>query len=407
MTNSTMYYDSRSTKISHDLQNRINSTMKSFKQVANNEVNLDVKLTYPLYENFIGEAYSFFPKSEEEIKTQLSKWPDDSINDAIKLLNYLKSKHDTPINIDMNIPKRINVVRALKDDFTNIGSIASSAGITNVKIKYGNGSMGGRGINNKGKDFEDKFAGDVERWYKGEELDKIPEENLKAILQCDKLYDWSNSKTFKVSVDASANTPRPISFGSKIELTNTKGSGFDLGKAVTDITVTSDGTPTYLSMKSTGTVTFFNVGVRTKLTPSEIQTGKIKNTDGLKLLKMFGIDPVRFCTIFNDDVKSDSGKVNVRANPAVTHLLQSGIGYNYHVLHKKGGKVYSYKMSETLMKKAAKVGSMTIHYGGMRGKGKRVDMTMESPLYYFKLNIRDTQGADGYPTRMMCDFKAK
>ena len=407
MTNSIMYYDSRSTKISHDLQNRINSTMKSFKQVANNEVNLDVKLTYPLYENFIGEAYSFFPKSEEEIKTQLSKWPDDSINDAIKLLNYLKSKHDTPINIDMNIPKRINVVRALKDDFTNIGSIASSAGITNVKIKYGNGSMGGRGINNKGKDFEDKFAGDVERWYKGEELDKIPEENLKAILQCDKLYDWSNSKTFKVSVDASANTPRPISFGSKIELTNTKGSGFDLGKAVTDITVTSDGTPTYLSMKSTGTVTFFNVGVRTKLTPSEIQTGKITNTDGLKLLKMFGIDPVRFCTIFNDDVKSDSGKVNVRANPAVTHLLQSGIGYNYHVLHKKGGKVYSYKMSETLMKKAAKVGSMTIHYGGMRGKGKRVDMTMESPLYYFKLNIRDTQGADGYPTRMMCDFKAK
>ena len=58
----------------------------------------------------------------------------------------------------------------------------------------------------------DKFAGDVERWYKGEELDKIPEENLKAILQCDKLYDWSNSKTFKVSVDASENTPRPIKF---------------------------------------------------------------------------------------------------------------------------------------------------------------------------------------------------
>jgi len=59
------------------------------------------------------------------------------------------------------------------------------------------------------------------------------------------------------------------------------------------------------------------------------------------------------------------------------------------------------------MKKAAKVGSMTVHYGGMGGKGKRVDMTMESPLYYFKLNIRDTQGNDGYPTRMMCDFKAK
>jgi len=402
-----MYYDLKSIKTSHDLQNRINSTMKSFSEHKNKTVDLDVKLTYPLYENFIGEAYSFFPKTEEEIKTQCAKWPDESIEDAIKLLNYLKSKHDTPINIDMNIPKKINIVRALKDDFTDIGTIASSAGITNVKLKFGNGSMGGRGINNKGKDFEDKFAGDIERWYKGEETDKIPDEHLKAILQCDKFYDWSNSESFSVSVDASANTPRPIKFGSKIELTNTKGSGFDLGKSVTDITVVSDGTPTYLSMKSTGTVTFFNVGVRTKLTPSEIQKGKITNTDGLKLLKMFGIDPVRFCTIFNDDVKSDSGKVNVSANPLVTHLLKSGIGYNYHVLHKKSGKVYSYKMSETLMKKAAKVGSMTVHYGGMGGKGKRVDMTMESPLYYFKLNIRDTQGNDGYPTRMMCDFKAK
>ena len=32
---------------------------------------------------------------------------------------------------------------------------------------------------------------------------------------------------------------------------------------------------------------------------------------------------------------------------------------------------------------------------------------MKSPYYKFKLNIRDTQGKDGYPTRMMCDFKTK
>ncbi len=31
-------------------------------------------------------------------------------------------------------------------------------------------------------------------------------------------------------------------------------------------------------------------------------------------------------------------------------------------------------------------------------------MEMSSPNYKFKLNIRDTQGKDGYPTRMMCDF---
>ena len=44
---------------------------------------------------------------------------------------------------------------------------------------------------------------------------------------------------------------------------------------------------------------------------------------------------------------------------------------------------------------------------GKQGKGKRIDMEMESPYYVFKLNIRDTQGTDGYPTRMMCDFKTK
>ena len=59
------------------------------------------------------------------------------------------------------------------------------------------------------------------------------------------------------------------------------------------------------------------------------------------------------------------------------------------------------------MKKAAITGNMTIFYGGKTGKGKRIDIEMESPLYKFKLNIRDTQGNDGYPTRLMCDFKDK
>jgi hypothetical protein len=32
---------------------------------------------------------------------------------------------------------------------------------------------------------------------------------------------------------------------------------------------------------------------------------------------------------------------------------------------------------------------------------------MSSSIYKFSLNIRDTQGKDGYPTRLMCDFKYK
>jgi hypothetical protein len=59
------------------------------------------------------------------------------------------------------------------------------------------------------------------------------------------------------------------------------------------------------------------------------------------------------------------------------------------------------------MQQAANVMSQTIYYGGKTGKGKRIDIVIVSPKYEFKLNIRDSQGTDGYPTRLMCDFKYK
>ena len=57
------------------------------------------------------------------------------------------------------------------------------------------------------------------------------------------------------------------------------------------------------------------------------------------------------------------------------------------------------------MRSAATPISQTIYYGGKTGTGKRIDIVVKSSTYEFKLNIRDTQGTDGYPTRMMCDFK--
>jgi hypothetical protein len=89
---------------------------------------------------------------------------------------------------------------------------------------------------------------------------------------------------------------------------------------------------------------------------------------------------------------------------AMKMLLESGIGHGYHVIHKMKGKVYSKKMDLAAMQAAAKVGTCIVHYGGKTGRGKRIDMELKSPYYRFKLNIRDTQGKDGYPTRMMCDF---
>jgi hypothetical protein len=62
-------------------------------------------------------------------------------------------------------------------------------------------------------------------------------------------------------------------------------------------------------------------------------------------------------------------------------------------------------MDEAAMKKAAAINSIVIYYGGKTGKGKRIDITCKSQLYEFKLNIRDKQGNDVYPSHLMCDFK--
>ncbi len=88
-------------------------------------------------------------------------------------------------------------------------------------------------------------------------------------------------------------------------------------------------------------------------------------------------------------------------------LMETGIGEGYHIIHKVSGKVISKKMDKAALRKASLVSTCKVYYGGKTGTGKRIDMEMESATYKFKINIRDTQGKDGYPTRMMCDFSYK
>ena len=356
--------------------------------------------------NNLKEGYTFFPKTEDDISTTLSHWPHENVNDVISLFNLLKNKgDDTPINIDLKKQKDINVSRSFKSQF-DINDIKNQSSLKKVRIKFGNGSKGNRGSNNRGNAFETLFANNLNKWFSEGNEAVEDKEILKSILDLDKIYNLSNSKTLTVNVVGGENTKRPLDFSGQITVSNKKGTGNDIGESVTDITlIKDDGTKIYLSLKFETTTTFFNVGVRTKLTPKEIKEGKIQNIDGLKLLDLFGIDNERFCSIFNDDVKTQSGKVITRPNSsAIKTLLESGIGYGYHVIHKMRKQVYSKKMDAAAMSAAAKVGTCTVYYGGKTGKGKRIDMEMQSKYYKFKINIRDTQRKDGYPTRMMCDF---
>jgi len=352
-------------------------------------------------------AYTFFPKSITEIATELEKknFPKENIQEVVSLYAFLSDKMEQPINLDLSKKSNVNVSRSLEEDM-KIGDIKRKVGLNKIKIKFGNGSSGNRGVNNRGNLFEPQFAEALMKWWAGEQV--TDSNMLRAIEHLDETYDMRSSKTFKVDVVGGENTPRPIKYSPKIHVSNPKGRGTDVGKSVTDITITLDGgKEIYLSLKLGPTVTFFNLGIKKVLTKSEIQEYSIQNSDGKALLNLFGIDPVLFCDIFNGTLeKSIIKDITPPDKRALEEFLASGIGHNYHIIHKISGSIKSKEMSERAMSAGASIeGKIRIYYGGKTGTGKRINMEFQTKTYKFSLNIRDTQGADGYPTRLMCDFK--
>ena len=349
-------------------------------------------------------AYDFFPKSDVEISQHLQTADARKTGDIITLFKYLKkeTRLESPINIDKQKLGIVNVSRAI-DGTLSLDQIKRNTGISSVNIKFGNGSSGNRGVNNRGNLFEPQFADALLAWWKGETVSN--REMLDAIEHLDKTYNLRKGKKLKIDVVGGENTKRPLVFSPDIMLTNPKGTGNNVGPSVTDITLTLDGKEIYLSLKLGTTVTFFNVGIRTVLTPEEIKSYSIKNPNGKKLLKLFGIDEKLFCDVFNGRLERGMSKVSNVDRAKMQKLLKSGIGEGYHIIHKLTGRILSKKMDTAALEKAARVNNATIYYGGKTGTGKRINVEFRSGTYVFSINIRDTQGGNGYPTRMMCDFK--
>lgn len=357
----------------------------------------------------LAEAYNFFPETAAEIEAGLADWSEEAIAEVIELLDYLKEKYpsiDAPVNIDKSKSK-VNITRQLQDDI-DLSKVKKDLGLSNITLKFGNGSSGNRGANNRGNAFEMEWAEAMEKWWAGETIDGPIADSIRDIVR---EYDLDEAKQLSIDVEGGENTRRPLHFSSQgIYLENPKGTGNNVGPSVTDVTLRTEDQTIYLSMKLGGTTTFFNVGVRTILRPSEIKAGEIRNRNGLILLSTFGIDQDKFCKVFNQEEIPRSERIDKRPKfdrNSISMLLQSGIGFGYHVIHKLRGRILSKKMDESAMQKASQLSDITVYYGGKGGNGRRIDVVFESPSYEFKINIRDTQGQDGYPTRMMCDFKNK
>ena len=188
-------------------------------------------------------------------------------------------------------------------------------------------------------------------------------------------------------------------------------SGKSLAATLTDVTIIKGGKEYFLSLKFGSTLTFFNAGVTKVLPADEIKKGQITNSNGKKLLATFGINNKTFCRVFNEYPKTNFSSLNGPTNKydasALQNLIQSGIGFGYYMVWGSGKDYKFYKIDEKYLAKASQIqGGVNVYYGGLDGKGKRVDVTFESPLYKFKINIRNKQGGL-YPTHIMCDYIKK
>ena len=350
-------------------------------------------------------AYTFFPEKKAEIIKQLKNQP-EKVADIIELFDFLKKKYSNikaPINIDKAKLNVVNVTRELQGSI-EIKDIQRAIDISKIKIKFGAGSSGNRGAANRGNLFESTFANSLRDYWGGEQLNDPAIE--KAVMHLDKTYKLSKLKNLEVVEEGALNQSRPLRFMPGPVITSSAG-GLDIGKIVTDLTIKSKGKQiAYLSLKLGGTTTFFNVGIKKILTPDEIKTGTIKNKDGLKLLKMFGIDNKMFCDIFNGTLKKGVSKntFNKVNKSYLEAFIQSGMGYGFHVIHKLSNEVKSIKIDKPYMVNSSKPKSCIVFYGGKTGSGKRIDMEILTNKYKMKFNMRDTQGGDGYPTRIMGDF---
>lgn len=353
-------------------------------------------------------AYDFIPKSQADIQKA-----GVFLKEHARVYEYLYKKFNRvdPIALSKkpSESKTIKVTRAFQT-VTTIQQLKQETKVNDVKLSFGEGSRGGRGVANKGNQFEIDLTKDLGTWWEDET--KYENKHSKRIIEeMSKQYGWAKSKKFDVNNEGGLNQKRPLVFTGSNVYIGTSGDQ-NIGKTVTDITVTSDKGPVYLSLKATSTVTFFNAGVTKYLIADEMRNlGTIKNKEGLMLLKMLGLNPKKLASVFNTyggkQVRSQENVFGKMDKNKFISFLKSGIGYGYHYVHAKNpNEIHHFKMSREFMNKLANPSSAIAYYGGKNSPGKRVDIDIDTPYITLKINIRNKQGGV-YPSHIMCDYTFK
>lgn len=356
-------------------------------------------------------AYDFIPNSAAEIEKEKAFKSTEYSKVYTYLFNKFKKKDPIALSKTSSEMKMIKITRSLQS-VLDIKQLHALLKLNDVKLSFGEGSRGGRGVKNKGGQFEVDLTKDLITWWEGGT--KYTNNATKPIIEeLSTHYGWNKKsiKKFDVKQMGELNQKRPLIFSGKDAYIGTAGDP-NIGKTVTDITVMADKKPIYLSLKATGTVTFFNAGVARIFIPDEMKKHKtVKNVNGLALLQILGIDPVKFTAVFNSygtGVKRFTEDVTKKIDrPRMIKLLKSGIGYGFHYIHaKKPTEIHHFEMTKTKMASLANPMRCVAYYGGKTSGGKRIDIEVDTPNITLKFNIRNKQGGV-YPSHIMCDYVFK
>lgn len=283
-----------------------------------------------------------------------------------------------------------------------------------IKTEEFGGQTGGKKIN-LGIDFENKFYESLMCELSCSNKNTEYSSEVKKLIK-----EIGNEKKIALSnVEAvgGKNQPRPLSGGTGgIYVTAGGSKTKNIGSTVTDITTYwgSKKQPIYLSLKYGSTLTFINSGVGKIFTPDDYKKSfdGYTNPIGKKIFEIFAIDPILFAKTFNQYPHKISlptvDVTNKCDKGSIQDLLEYAIGYGYWMVHGgTSGGVKIYEIDNTYMKSASSItGSIKIMYGGSQGKGKRIDIHMESSKYKFMWNLRNKQSGV-YPSHIMCDYKKK
>lgn len=350
-------------------------------------------------------AYNLIPKSIEELN---NIHPNGNIlADIFKFANSLGIEEPLaldPTNLKSKNPE-VKVMRTLADKLNDSDLKKYGGGVFN--LKFGNGSRGNGGSNNRGLLYEKDLFNDIKAYIEGNEVSDM--KTINEILKC--IPDGFYIKD--VSSDGAKNNARPLKVGPQ-GITVGNGSG-DIGRTISDITLKVENLSgvernVYLSLKFGSVVTLANLGITKILQKNEIQTGKITNASGKALLDFLGIDEEKFCDVFNNygkDIKTSKAKEieKIKLHKTFGDFIKQVIGYNYILIHKIGSKTFVENMTYEKLNDIISNPTAEIIYP-LDGKAKRVDIKVDMKGIKIKLNIRSKTG-DIYPSHLMADYELK